>query len=206
MVTSMPPATSRPRRHTSADTRARIVEVAKGYFTQKPFAKVSLKEIAEEAGVSAPLIIKYFSTKEGLLQELVDFTPMRDVICSVPFDRIGHSLADDAVNADRASTSSLITLLMATAGSPTAITTVTDEFQRVIGGALFDRIRSEAPGVTSDNDAEQRCQYALAMYNGFATVLVGYTRGIPFETRAIESYGRHIQNVIETPTEVPSEG
>ena len=68
MVTSMPPATSR-RRHTSADTRARIVEVAKGYFTHKPFAKVSLKEIAEEAGVSAPLIIKYFSTKEGLLQE-----------------------------------------------------------------------------------------------------------------------------------------
>ncbi|WP_448852490.1 TetR/AcrR family transcriptional regulator [Corynebacterium sp. 335C] len=202
----MPPITSRPRRHSSADTRARIVEVAKGYFTRKPFAKVSLKEIAEEAGVSAPLIIKYFQTKEGLLQELVDFTPMRDVICDVPFERIGRSLADDAVNADRSSTSSLITLLMATAGSPTAVTTVTDAFQETIGGALFDRIRDEAPGVTSDNDAEQRCQYALAMYNGLGTVLVDFTRGIPFEAAAVASYGDHIQRVLETPTEVPSEG
>ena len=135
-----------------------------------------LKEATE--GVSAPLIIKYFRTKEGLLEELINFEAMKDLICEVPFGDIGTSLADDAINGDRSSTSSLVALLMATAGSPAAVKTVTDQFQESIGGALFDRIRDEAPGVTGDEDAEQRCQYALAMYTGLGTVLVSYARGI----------------------------
>lgn len=196
--------TSRPRRQNSAATRARIVEVAADYFTRKPFSKVSLKEIATEAGVSAPLIIKYFRTKEGLLEELINFEAMKDVICETPFGEIGTSLADDAINGDRSSTSSLVALLMATAGSPAAVKTVTDQFQYAIGGALFDRIRDEGPGVTGDEDAEQRCQYALAMYTGLGTVLVSYARGIPSEgVAAVKSYGAHIQRVLETPTEVP---
>lgn len=197
--------TSRPRRQNSAATRARIVEVAADYFTRKPFSKVSLKEIATEAGVSAPLIIKYFRTKEGLLEELINFEAMKDVICEAPFGEIGTSLADDAINGDRSSTSSLVALLMATAGSPAAVKTVTDQFQDAIGGALFDRIRDEGPGVTGDEDAEQRCQYALAMYTGLGTVLVSYARGIPSEgVAAVKSYGAHIQRVLETPTEVPT--
>ena len=196
--------TSRPRRQNSAATRARIVEVAADYFTRKPFSKVSLKEIATEAGVSAPLIIKYFRTKERLLEELINFEAMKDVICETPFGEIGTSLADDAINGDRSSTSSLVALLMATAGSPAAVKTVTDQFQDAIGGALFDRIRDEGPGVTADEDAEQRCQYALAMYTGLGTVLVSYARGIPSEgVAAVKSYGAHIQRVLETPTEVP---
>ncbi len=184
-------------------TRARIVEVAADYFTRKPFSKVSLKEIATEAGVSAPLIIKYFRTKEGLLEELINFEVMKDLVCDVPFGDIGTALADDAMNGDRSSTSSLIALLMATAGSPAAVKTVTDQFQEAIGGALFDRVRSEAPGVIGDDDAEQRCQYALAMYTGLGTVLVSYARGIPSEgAAAVASYGAHIQRVLETPTDV----
>mgnify|MGYP002738789983 FL=1 len=205
MLLTMESDTSRPRRQNSAATRARIVEVAADYFTRKPFSKVSLKEIATEAGVSAPLIIKYFRTKEGLLEELINFEPMKDLICEVPFENIGTTLADDAINGDRSSTSSLVALLMATAGSPAAVKTVTDQFQDAIGGALFERIRDEAPGVNDDEDAEQRCQYALAMYTGLGTVLVSYARGIPSEGEAaVNSYGAHIQRVLETPTEVPT--
>lgn len=195
---------TRPRRQNSAATRARIIEVAADYFTRKPFSKVSLKEIATEAGVSAPLIIKYFRTKEGLLEELIDFTEMKGIICDVPFEEIGVALADDAINGDRNSPSSLIALLMATAGSPAAVKTVTDQFQDVIGGALFDRINTDGPAVRNDNDAEQRCQYALAMYTGLATVLVSYARGIPFEgDTAVRSYGAHIQRALDTAIEVP---
>lgn len=204
MLVNMESDNPRPRRQNSVATRARIVGVAAEYFTRKPFSKVSLKEIATEAGVSAPLIIKYFRTKEGLLEELINFEPMKEIICSVPFAELGTTMADDAINGDRTSPGSYIALLMATAGSPAAVKTVTDQFQEVIGGAVFDRIRSEAPGVTGDEDAEQRCQYALAMYSGLATVLVSYARGIPSEgTAAVRSYGSHIQRVLETPTHVP---
>ncbi|MBV7296142.1 TetR/AcrR family transcriptional regulator [Corynebacterium sp. TAE3-ERU12] len=188
------------RRPSSAETRARIVEVATEYFTRKPFSTISLKEIAEEAGVSAPLIIKYFRTKEGLLESLIDFEPLRTIVCDVPFDSLGESLADNAINGDRTGPSSLIALLMATAGSQSAVRTVTDKFQDTIGGALFERIRDEAPGVACDDDAEQRCQYALAMYTGLATVMINYTRGIPIEgNKAVQSYGSHIQCVLDSP-------
>jgi len=195
---------TRPRRQNSAATRARIVEVAADYFTRKPFSKVSLKETATEAGVSAPLIIKYFRTKEGLLEELIDFEDMKNLICDVPFSDIGRTLADDAINGDRQSPSSLVALLMATSGSPAAVTTVTGQFQEAIGGALFDRIRDDGPGVLGDHDAEQRCQYALAMYTGLGTVMVSYSRGIPFEgDEAVTSYGKHIQSVLDTPIPLP---
>ena len=173
-------------------------------FSRPTASQISTFAPSSVPMVSAPLIIKYFRTKEGLLEELINFEAMKDLICEVPFGDIGTSLADDAINGDRSSTSSLVALLMATAGSPAAVKTVTDQFQESIGGALFDRIRDEAPGVTGDEDAEQRCQYALAMYTGLGTVLVSYARGIPSEgAAAVGSYGAHIQRVLETPTEVP---
>lgn len=196
-------------RRNAADTRARIIDTARDSFTRKPFAQVSLNAIAADAGVSAPLIIKYFSSKQGLLQELIDFTPTRDAICESDFGGIGRALAADALRAGHATTSSLISLLMATAGYESAVTAVTDKFQDVVGGALFSRIRDEAPGVTCDTDAEQRCQCALAMYAGLGTVLADFTRGIPLVDAAVTTYGSHIQNALTTPTDataVPGTG
>jgi AcrR family transcriptional regulator len=56
-------------RRSSADTKARIVEAAQAIFAERGYAQSVLTEIAESAEVTAPLIIRYFGSKEGLFEE-----------------------------------------------------------------------------------------------------------------------------------------
>jgi AcrR family transcriptional regulator len=63
-----PPASRVPRR-SSADTKARIIEAAQIAFSSRGYAQSVLTEIAESADVTAPLIIRYFRSKEGLFEE-----------------------------------------------------------------------------------------------------------------------------------------
>jgi hypothetical protein len=56
-------------RRSSADTKARIIEAAQVAFSTRGYAQSVLTEIAENADVTAPLIIRYFGSKEGLFEE-----------------------------------------------------------------------------------------------------------------------------------------
>ena len=48
------------------DARERLLETAIGMFAQKGYAGTSVREIAEHAGVSKPVLYYYFKSKEGL--------------------------------------------------------------------------------------------------------------------------------------------
>lgn len=50
-----------------ADTRARIIEVARQHLAAKGFAGSSMRAVAREAGVDPSLISHYFGNKSGLL-------------------------------------------------------------------------------------------------------------------------------------------
>lgn len=63
------PSSERQSRRSSADTKARIVEAAQAAFASRGYAQSVLTEIAESAEVTAPLIIRYFGSKEGLFEE-----------------------------------------------------------------------------------------------------------------------------------------
>jgi AcrR family transcriptional regulator len=54
-----------------AATRQAILEAAREAFTQSGYA-AGVREIAEQAGVTAMLINRYFGTKEALFEEVVD--------------------------------------------------------------------------------------------------------------------------------------
>ncbi|WP_164234187.1 TetR family transcriptional regulator [Microbacterium hydrocarbonoxydans] len=62
-------------------TRARIRDAAVGLFARQGFARTSLRQIAEDAGVSAALIVHHFGSKEGLREECDRF--------------VVHSMLDD---------------------------------------------------------------------------------------------------------------
>jgi AcrR family transcriptional regulator len=53
-------------------TRARILEVARDLFTEKGYEKISLREIAEEVGITKAALYYYFPTKEKLFGALVE--------------------------------------------------------------------------------------------------------------------------------------
>ncbi|WP_456286159.1 TetR/AcrR family transcriptional regulator [Microbacterium sp. JZ70] len=53
-------------------TRAALVDAALALFTQRGYRAVSLREIAAEAGVSHPALLKHFSGKEELLRLVLE--------------------------------------------------------------------------------------------------------------------------------------
>lgn len=53
------------------DVRKKIIEIGKKQFEKKGFENTSIKDIAEEAGVSTGNIYRYFLTKKHLLNEIL---------------------------------------------------------------------------------------------------------------------------------------
>jgi AcrR family transcriptional regulator len=54
------------------DARERLLETAIGMFAQKGYAGASVREIAEQAGVSKPVLYYYFKSKEGLFLAILE--------------------------------------------------------------------------------------------------------------------------------------
>jgi AcrR family transcriptional regulator len=62
-----------------SDTRQKILEVAQRLFREKGFDKVSLREIADEVGVTKAALYYYFDSKDKLLEALAQpFIEMQD--------------------------------------------------------------------------------------------------------------------------------
>ena len=62
----------RPRKdNTREATTERILNAAEALFSEKGFAKTSLREVAEHAGIKAPSLLYHFKTKEQLFNEVI---------------------------------------------------------------------------------------------------------------------------------------
>ncbi|WP_072691557.1 TetR/AcrR family transcriptional regulator [Rhodococcus marinonascens] len=82
-------STPSPSKRTAEQSRSMIFDAAGRAFATRPYREITLKEIAEEAGVSAPLIIKYFGSKEQLFDALVDFRAAAELVFGGPLDGLG---------------------------------------------------------------------------------------------------------------------
>ena len=60
------------RRRNAAATRQAILESAREAFTRYGYDGVGLREIAQNAGVTAMLVNRYFGSKEKLFEEVVE--------------------------------------------------------------------------------------------------------------------------------------
>lgn len=57
---------------TADDAREALIEAACTKFVQKPYEKVSIRELAQLAGVNSAMIKYYFESKEGLYKAMVE--------------------------------------------------------------------------------------------------------------------------------------
>lgn len=55
--------------------RDAILRAARRAFTQRPYADVTIRGIAADAGVSPSLVVKHFGRKEELFNTVADFGP-----------------------------------------------------------------------------------------------------------------------------------
>jgi len=79
-------------RRDSRTTRKLVLAEARRRFATHSYGDVTLKDIAADAGVSAPLVIKYFGTKERLFREAADFRDQFDRMLDAPNEDLGRHL------------------------------------------------------------------------------------------------------------------
>lgn len=89
MTTS--PATA-PARRDAETTKAAILRAARHLLARHAHADITLKAVAERAGVSAPLILKYFGNKDALFARVMSFDSDADALLDAPLADLGRHM------------------------------------------------------------------------------------------------------------------
>ncbi|MFC5994349.1 TetR family transcriptional regulator [Pseudonocardia hispaniensis] len=93
--------TARPRRKKSAEHTRRDILVAAGRrFARAGYAAVTLKDIADDVGVTAPLVVRYFGSKHNLFREVARIEGGPDIDAADlagPLETLGARLARQIV-------------------------------------------------------------------------------------------------------------
>ncbi|MEO5877446.1 MAG: TetR family transcriptional regulator [Streptosporangiaceae bacterium] len=150
-------------------SRAAILRAARRAFALHPYAVVTLRGIAADAGVSAALIVKHFGGKEQLFEAVADFGPDTDLLFEAPRERLGRHLVEAVLTARRVDNSSplLRVVFGIGAGDERALLLerfrdqVTDRLEALLGGA----------------DAALRAELVLGQLLGLASMLSIHREG-----------------------------
>ncbi|WP_112469101.1 TetR/AcrR family transcriptional regulator [Streptomyces triticisoli] len=157
----------RPRREEAADTRDRILTVAREEFSEHGYEKTSVRGIAKAAGVDSALVHHYFGTKEQVFEAAVAviFAPALnapDALADAPPDDVGERLTRFffGIWENPATRTPLLAVVRSALTNDTAAAV----FRRLIASQLLRRIagRLDLP------DAELRAELAAAQLVGCA--------------------------------------
>ncbi|MFD6883502.1 TetR family transcriptional regulator [Rhodococcus sp. NPDC060084] len=156
----MAPDEPEKRRRSSDETRKLILDAAGKAFATRSYRDITLKDIAVDAGVSAPLIIKYFGSKEQLYEALVDFQAGAQVLFDGPLETLGERMvAMFARPLEPYKPLSMNILFMSGAS---------DESNRLLrenySTQMIDALAARLPGV----DARLRAELAMSAVMGLA--------------------------------------
>ncbi len=182
--------------------RDRILECARELFFSRSFSRVALKDIAEAAGVSAPLIIKHFQSKENLFAQTLDFSTSANALFSGPFECLGTTSVVETLSAPEDAPYSMVRVLMVADGSEGAIMAIRERVKRDLISVLTKRIEEEAPYPTPL--PQLRAQSALSILVGLSFMRRVGDSDFEIFSRAelIRQYSATIQSVIDgTPPE-----
>ena len=72
--------------------RDAILRAARRAFAQRPYAEVTIRGIAADAGVSPSLVVKHFGRKEELFNTVADFGPAAGELFDAPLEMLGRHM------------------------------------------------------------------------------------------------------------------
>ena len=97
---STPPTTTAPARRDAEATKAAILKAARYLLARHAHADITLKAVAERAGVSAPLILKYFGNKDALFARVMSFETDADALLDGHLVRVSAQAIDEDATRD----------------------------------------------------------------------------------------------------------
>ncbi|WP_018298074.1 TetR/AcrR family transcriptional regulator [Corynebacterium lubricantis] len=170
-----------------SDARERILECSRELFSEQTFAQVSMKDIAEKAGVSVALIVKHFGSKESLFEATVDFTKSASALFSGPFDQLGKTAITETLMAPFNAPYSMARTISVASGAPDSMSAIGRRIKTDLFQVLTDRIRNESHVTTPS--PELRAQSALSLLIGVSIMRrFGDTEFESFDTETLISY------------------
>jgi AcrR family transcriptional regulator len=90
----------KPKRRNAPKTRAKILAAAQKAFAAHGYAQAGIRDIAEMAGISSPMLLRYFGSKAGLFEAaLIGSMPLDDVL-RTNRNKLGELLVSQFVDAD----------------------------------------------------------------------------------------------------------
>ncbi|MFE0136392.1 TetR family transcriptional regulator [Streptomyces sp. NPDC059037] len=79
-------------RRDAEGTKAAIIRAARYLLARHAHADITLRAVAERAGVSPPLILKYFGNKDALFARVMNFETDADALLDAPLAGLGRHM------------------------------------------------------------------------------------------------------------------
>ncbi|WEO99261.1 TetR family transcriptional regulator [Streptomyces sp. FXJ1.172] len=95
------PDSHAPGRRDAEVTKAAILKAARHLLARQAHADITLKAVAERAGVSPPLILKYFGNKDALFARVMSFDTDADALLDAPLPGLGRHMARHVLASQR---------------------------------------------------------------------------------------------------------
>ncbi|MEU1079679.1 TetR family transcriptional regulator [Streptomyces sp. NPDC005908] len=190
MSTDTPPPGAAPRvgRRDAEATKAAILRAARHLLARHAHADITLKAVAERAGVSPPLILKYFGNKDAVFAHVMSFDEDAAALLDAPLDDLGRHMVRHVLVSQRER------------GSDPLLRIAFAPLQGDHGDILRANFRAQVTGRLAARlpgpDAGLRAELALAALVGLG-VMFGIARGTDLRAtpvgEAVERYGPVVQ-------------
>ncbi|WP_425840498.1 TetR family transcriptional regulator [Streptomyces fractus] len=165
-------------RRDAGTTRADIVKAARHLLARHAHGDITLKAVADRAGVSPPLVLKYFGSKDGLFSRVMDFEDDVESFLDAPLPDLGRHMVRHVLTgqAERGSDPILRIVFAPLHGEQGDILRANFRAQ------VCERLAERLPG----DDAALRAELAVSLLLGLG-VMYGIARGPHVRAADIET-------------------
>ncbi|BCL24772.1 TetR family transcriptional regulator [Streptomyces tuirus] len=175
---STPHDTPTPARRDAESTRAAILKAARHLLARHAHGDITLKAVADRAGVSPPLILKYFGNKDTLFARVMSFETDADALLAAPLDDLGpHMVRHVLVSQSEQGADPLLRIVFAPLHGEQG-----DILRANFRTQVTDRLTARLTGP----DAGLRAELAVATLLGLG-VMYGIARGTAVRAQAVDA-------------------
>ncbi|MFF2407341.1 TetR family transcriptional regulator [Streptomyces sp. NPDC058092] len=130
--------------------RDAILRAARRAFTQRPYADVTIRGIAADAGVSPSLVVKHFGRKEELFNTVADFGPAATELFDAPLDMLGRHMVVTLVRRRRELQSDPLLRVVFSLGNRDERSLLRDRFHEQVTDSLAARLPGPEPALRAE--------------------------------------------------------
>ncbi|WP_207079460.1 TetR/AcrR family transcriptional regulator [Novosphingobium sp. KA1] len=126
-------------------TRARILDAAKQLFSTRGYSHSGIREIAARAGISSPLLLRYFGSKAGLFEAALDQAMTVDPLLAVAPEDFARHVTGELLG--RAESVQPMLMIAMASGAPEAAEIAARVFARRCIAPLAEAIGGDSGAV-----------------------------------------------------------